>query len=107
MVTVGQPNGEAFKADLALTAIGEFSLIIALHRGPRDDVKTLPAELDHAQVVSPSEIPRNLITMNSRACLRDLETGDAMTYTLVFPKQLMPRLRAGSRPCETRDLRSL
>ena len=51
----------------------------------REDLKTLQAELDHAQIVAPAEIPADVITMNSKPELRDLEDGEIMTYTLVFP----------------------
>lgn len=62
------------------------SLVAAL-KNSREDVKALSAELDRAHVVIPAEIPRNVITMNSKARLRELVTEDVMTYTLVFPDQ--------------------
>jgi regulator of nucleoside diphosphate kinase len=51
----------------------------------REDVKILGAELAQARVVSPSEIPPDVITMNSKAEVRDLDQDELMTYTLVFP----------------------
>lgn len=51
----------------------------------REDLKALGAELDQARLLSASEIPPDVITMNSTAELRDLEDGELMTYTLVFP----------------------
>lgn len=53
----------------------------------RDDLRGLQAELEHARVVAPAEVPPDVITMNSKARLRDLETGEEVTYTLVFPDQ--------------------
>ena len=51
----------------------------------REDLRALSAELDRAHVVTPAEIPGDVITMNSKARLRELLTDDVMTYTLVFP----------------------
>ncbi len=46
----------------------------------------LENELARAKVVSPKEIPANVITMNSKALLVDVDTGEEMTFTLVFPE---------------------
>ena len=51
----------------------------------RDDLHALETELEQASVVPPTDVPRDVITMNSKARLRDLETGEEMIYTLVFP----------------------
>ena len=59
--------------------------LVAANRDPREDIQALAAELDRAHVVSPAEIPRDVITMNSKASLREVGTDDMMTYTLVFP----------------------
>lgn len=53
----------------------------------RDDLRGLQSELLQARVVAPKEVPPDVITMNSKARLRDLETGEDVTYTLVFPDQ--------------------
>ena len=45
----------------------------------------LERELARAKVVAPSEVPPDLITMNSRVRLIDLDTREEMVYTLVFP----------------------
>ncbi len=45
----------------------------------------LKLEIENAQVVSPHEIPANVVTMNSTVVLVDLESGEEETYTLVFP----------------------
>jgi regulator of nucleoside diphosphate kinase len=52
-----------------------------------DYLKMLEGELDRAKVVDPHDIPPDVITLNSTADLVDLESGDEMTYTLVFPDQ--------------------
>lgn len=59
--------------------------LVTNQQNTREDLRALSAELDRAQVVSPAEIPGDVITMNSKARLRELVTDDVMTYTLVFP----------------------
>ena len=54
-------------------------------KNSRDDLRDLQTELEQARVVAPVDIPPDVITMNSKARLRDLETGEKMIYTLVFP----------------------
>ena len=54
-------------------------------KNPREDLRGLQAELEHACVVTPSDVPPDVITMNSKARLRDLDTDEEMVFTLVFP----------------------
>ena len=49
-------------------------------------MQELEQELDRGLLVKPNNIPGNVITMNSTACLMDLDTGEELIYTLVFPK---------------------
>lgn len=58
----------------------------AIAGGTRDDLAGLIGELNRAVVVSPSEVPSDVVTMNSRVRLVDLETGDVMEMLLVFPE---------------------
>lgn len=51
----------------------------------RDDLRGLQSELLQARVVAPKDVPPDVVTMNSKARLRDLETGEEVTYELVFP----------------------
>ena len=51
----------------------------------RAELKALENELDRARIVAPEAIPAAVITMNSRAELVDLDTGERMEFTLVFP----------------------
>jgi regulator of nucleoside diphosphate kinase len=60
--------------------------LIATAKDTRDDLNSLRTELDHAHVVEPREIPADVVTMNSQARLKDLENGEIMTFTLVFPE---------------------
>ena len=47
----------------------------------------LEEELERAETVAPAEMPADVITMRSRVRLRDLNTGEEMVYTLVFPSE--------------------
>jgi regulator of nucleoside diphosphate kinase len=53
--------------------------------GPCEYLDDLRAELDRAEIVRPEDVPRNVVTMNSTVVLRDLDTKENETYTLVFP----------------------
>ncbi|KPL70909.1 hypothetical protein ADN00_17915 [Ornatilinea apprima] len=46
----------------------------------------LNAELDRAVIIDSREIPADVITMNSQAHLEDMETGEEMHFSLVFPE---------------------
>ena len=48
--------------------------------------EALVGELERGVVVEPKSVPPDVITMNSRVQLVDLESGEAMEYTLVFPQ---------------------
>jgi regulator of nucleoside diphosphate kinase len=60
--------------------------LLERNRESRDDLKMLQRELERARVVPPREVPPDVITMNSRARLRDVVDNEEMTYTLVFPE---------------------
>jgi regulator of nucleoside diphosphate kinase len=47
----------------------------------------LKDELEQAEVIAPVEIPADVITMNSRFRLEDLDSKELSDYTLVFPHQ--------------------
>ena len=51
------------------------------------DLKALTQELRRAVIVDPKNVFRDVITMNSRAEMRDLETGETVAFTLVFPSE--------------------
>ena len=54
-------------------------------KNSRDDLRALETELKQARVVTPEDVPPDVITMNSKARLRDLDTGEEMVFTVVFP----------------------
>jgi regulator of nucleoside diphosphate kinase len=47
----------------------------------------LEAELDRAEIVDAKEIPADVITMRSKVRLKDLVSGEANIYSLVFPTE--------------------
>lgn len=63
-----------------LAADGEFS-----YRG-RGDLEELEAELQEGKLVDSKEVPPNVVTMNSRVRLVDVDDNQSMVFTLVFPK---------------------
>jgi regulator of nucleoside diphosphate kinase len=56
-----------------------------LDRRGNEYLESLEAELSRAVLVAPTAIPANVVTMNSKVCLVDLDTQEEMIYTLVFP----------------------
>lgn len=52
----------------------------------RGDLEKLEEELHKGNVVDSKEIPPNVVTMNSRVRLIDIDKNQSMVYTLVFPK---------------------
>jgi regulator of nucleoside diphosphate kinase len=51
----------------------------------RAEMKALESELTRAEIVTPDEVPADVITMNSRAELLDLDTKERMKFTVVLP----------------------
>lgn len=65
----------------SMIAFGNFS------QSERQEARALESELKHAEIVSPDAAPPDVITMNSRAELLDLDTRERMKLTLVFPDE--------------------
>ncbi|HRA68004.1 MAG TPA: nucleoside diphosphate kinase regulator [Caldilinea sp.] len=57
-----------------------------INRRGNEYLDNLEVELSRGIVVAPTEVPPNVITMNSRVNLIDLDTQEEMVYTLVFPQ---------------------
>ena len=51
----------------------------------RNDLQELEEELNRGLLVESHTVSGDVITMNSTACLIDLDTGEELVYTLVFP----------------------
>ena len=47
----------------------------------------LEEELEEAQIVAPREIPSDVVTMNSQARVKDVDSNQEMIFTLVFPAE--------------------
>ena len=46
----------------------------------------LKRKIESSVILSPEEIPPNVVTMNSRICVKDITNGSTMLVTLVFPQ---------------------
>jgi regulator of nucleoside diphosphate kinase len=51
----------------------------------------LESRISQATLLDPADVPPDLVTMNSRLLLRDVETGHRISVTLVFPTCVNPR----------------
>ena len=67
------------------TDMGRLRSYLEATRNSRDDLKALRAELDQASVIGSFDVPPDIVTMNSKVQVRDLETDEVFTYTVVFP----------------------
>ena len=69
--------------------VGRLKALLALpersDQRDRQHMAELAKELRRGKVVAPEEIPRNVITMNSKVRLRDLDSGEDTVYSLVYP----------------------
>jgi len=63
------------------------SVASAQDPGPLED---LQAELDRGRLVTPRAVPPNVVTMNSRVRVRDLDSGQERVVTVVFPEDAEP-----------------
>lgn len=52
-----------------------------------DYLANLEEGLERGKVVGTTEVPPDVVTMNSRVLLRDPKSGEQFTYTLVFPAE--------------------
>ncbi|MCZ2098855.1 MAG: nucleoside diphosphate kinase regulator [Anaerolineae bacterium] len=52
-----------------------------------EPLRALDRELDRAQAVRPEEVPPDVITMNSKLRMTDLQSGTQRIVTLVYPDQ--------------------
>lgn len=62
-------------------------------RGIQSGADSLEETLDTAQVVEPSRVPRDIVTMNSTVEFEDLQTGERGTVTIVYPDEIDPARR--------------
>lgn len=72
---------KADKADLQLAV----QRALEERSEPRNRIDDLHQELQRADVIDSESMPSGLVTMNSTVRLRDLDSEEIDTYTLVFP----------------------
>ena len=53
----------------------------------RKHIDSVEEELGRAEVVQQKDIPADVITMRSTVRLKDMDTGEEMTYQLMFPTE--------------------
>jgi regulator of nucleoside diphosphate kinase len=53
----------------------------------REYLESLRNELDRTHIVEPTALPGDVVTMNSRVRLKDMDTGEVKNYSLVFPAE--------------------
>ncbi len=56
-------------------------------RRNRENLDMLEKELLRGKLVSPENVPKDVVTMNSKVIIRDLENDELTTYDLVFPAE--------------------
>lgn len=54
----------------------------------RANLDKLEHELDRAEIVESTDVLPDVVTMNSEVRLRDLDSGDTISYKLVYPSQV-------------------
>lgn len=50
-----------------------------------DSLDMLEQELNRGTLVDPEKVPPDVVTMNSRVSITDMDSGEKKTYSLVFP----------------------
>ena len=50
-------------------------------------VNKLEEDLEFAEILSPADIPPDVVTMRSKVRLKDLDTGDESIFSIVFPTE--------------------
>jgi|SRR5690348_9501704 regulator of nucleoside diphosphate kinase len=79
---------DIYITDYDLTRLKELLQVgTSLAERDRQSLETLEGELDRAHIVEPTAVPHDVVTMNSRVRLTDVETNKEEEYTVVFPSQ--------------------
>lgn len=79
------------KGEIFITKVDREKLVYLLERArslnfeDRMLLKKLEDELRRAHIVDPKEIPPELVTMNSKVRIEDVDTGEEDVITVVFP----------------------
>ena len=52
----------------------------------KENVRRLSEDLNRASIIDTENVPRDVVTMNSKVCVMDVDSGEEMTFILVFPE---------------------
>ena len=63
-------------------------LLASMPKSAEHIKKSLQSELDRADIVAPTEIARNVVTMNSTVRFQVVSSKENFEYTLVYPKDM-------------------
>ncbi len=55
--------------------------------GDSENLKDLEYEINRAHISVAKNIPKDVVTMHSRVQLRDMDSGEDVVYTLVYPAE--------------------
>ena len=78
--------------DILITQ-ADFDRLQGLFESPRYRATHSPSlillkeELDHGKVVAANDVPKGVVTMHTRARVRDLKADESEIYTLVYPDE--------------------
>jgi regulator of nucleoside diphosphate kinase len=63
-------------------------IMVAREFGREDEkyLQELEKELDRAKILNPKSVPSDVITVNTKAVLKNLDTKESVSYKLVFPE---------------------
>lgn len=79
---------DIYITDYDLTRLRELLEVgISVPERDRQSLEALQGELDRAHIVEPTAVPHDVVTMNSRVRLADVETNEEQVYTVVFPSE--------------------
>lgn len=63
--------------------------LVSVDLNPQDPdaaaIHELRMELERAEIVASENVPADIVTMNSRVRIQDIDTGEEKEYTLVYP----------------------
>jgi regulator of nucleoside diphosphate kinase len=72
---------------LTRSDVERLTRLIEIHGGGREaeTCAALEEEIGRARVVEPAAVPADVVTMNSRVSFEDVDTGERLEMTLVYP----------------------
>ncbi len=73
--------------NLILTHADFQKLFALINANDSETAELLEEELGRASVVADNELPNDVVSMNSKVCFQDLETGRETIITLVYPHE--------------------